>query len=708
MQTPFQPIEDATSQASDGREGYPSDRSLLKKNAVSSAQTRGDALSKRSKRATVNLSRNASATGNVADPAERRPTGGKEVVMVSDVVRWSGASLPRMLSRGHWLCSAILIALASPAAAQTIDTTAAWNGSSAIGPWDTVNTPTIGQVITPTSGQTKLSSFTFELRDTSASTVQYQAFVYQWAGASNGITGPALFTSAVLTAPSAGTFTPVTINTGSVALTAGVQYILFFSAVLPQAGTGSYQLGVTPSAAYTAGGAQYAATTGFSNLSGFPWGTPGSNLAFIAMFGSSGSSPAPFIPLFTPLLPSGAPINPTNVAGALDKFSNAGGALPAGFLTLFLSGSPGALVSGLSQLSGENNADAQQGAFQLMNSYLSLLTDPHASNRTNGGGALGYAPAPSNARAGDLPNAITSANASIPMKAQPAYYEPRWDSWGAAFGGSSINRGDATVVGSHDSTADVSGLAAGADYHFSRDTLVGFSLAGGATSWNLADGLGNGHSDVFLGGVYGSHRQGAAYVSGALTYANYWMTTERTVTVAGSDSLQANFNAQNVGGRLEGGYRIPTQWMVDITPFAAVQVQSFHTPAYGEVAVGGSSSQFALNFNARDATDIRTELGTRTDKTWQLADASALNLFGKATWAHDAVSDPQLSASFIGLTPIASFVVNGAAPSHDLALLSSGVEWRFASGLSVMAKFDGEFSSRTTTYAGTGRLRYTW
>jgi len=165
---------------------------------------------------------------------------------------------------------------------------------------------------------------------------------------------------------------------------------------------------------------------------------------------------------------------------------------------------------------------------------------------------------------------------------------------------------------------------------------------------------------------------------------------------------------QRFGGRLEGGYRIPTQWMVDITPFAAVQVQSFHTPAYGEVAVGGSSSQFALNFNARNATDTRTELGTRADKTWQLADASSLNLFGKATWAHDAVSDPQLSASFIGLTPIASFVVNGAAPSHDLALLSSGVEWRLASGVSLMAKFDGELSSRTTTYAGTGRLRYTW
>ena len=631
----------------------------------------------------------------------------------SDVPSKRRQRLRSVLSNSRWLCGAALIALASPAAAQTIDTTPAWNGASSIFPWDTTNTESIGQTIFTTSSQTRLSSFTFEVSHSIGSNpMQYQAFVYQWNNANNTVTGPALFSSAVLTAPTTGAFTAVTINTGSLALTAGVQYMLLFTTTsVSQVSNAAYALGKATGNPYPNGGLYYSGAAGPLS-GGIPWVNFGGNLAFIATFDSSGSSPISpplpvFIPLFTSLLPSNAPVNPTNVAGALDKFSNAGGTLPAGFLNLLLA-SPAGLVAGLSQLSGENNADAQQGAFQLMNSYLSLLTDPYASNRTGGGGALGYAPTVSNARAADLPSAITSANASIPMKAAPVLYEPRWDSWGAAFGGGSINRGDATVLGSHDSTANVGGLAAGADYHFSRDSLAGFSLAGGETSWNLSNGLGNGRSDAFFVGVYGQHRQGAAYVSGALTYANYWMTTGRTVTVAGTDTLQANFNAQSAGGRLEGGYRFATPWMVNITPIAAVQVQSFHTPAYGEVAVGGSSSQFALNFAARDATDIRTELGTRADKTWQLADASSLNLFGKATWAHDAVSDPSLSANFIGLTPIASFVVNGATPSHDLAVLSSGAEWRPVSGLSLMAKFDGEFSGRTTTYAGTGRIRYTW
>ena len=625
--------------------------------------------------------------------------------------------LRRVLSRGPWLCGVALIALSSPVAAQTIDTTTAWDGSSSISGWNSTVTETIGQTIQPTSGQTKLGSFTFELSQIGGTTpMQYQAYVYQWDSGNKTTTGPALFTSAVLTAPSGIGYTPVTINTGSLALTAGLQYILFFTTTsVSQVSNGQYQFGKVSAAAYPFGAAFYSGSGQLSSLGSSQWAQPGFELAFIATFisatsTSTSTSPPPivlFVPLFKPLLPFGAPVNPTNVAGALDKFSNAGGTLPAGFLNLLML-TPTAMVNGLSQLSGENNTDAQQSAFELMNSYLSLLSDPDATQRNGGGGSLGFASEPANTRNAALPGVITSAYASMPAKAAVLPYQPHWDSWGAAFGGSSTNRGDAAVVGSHDSNATVGGVAAGADYRFSPDALAGFSLAGGRTSWNLSGGAGSGSSDAFLAGVYGLQKFGAAYISGALSYANYWMTTGRNVAVAGADSLQANFNAQSYGGRLEGGYRIPTQWMFDITPFAAVQVQSFHTPAYGEVAVGASSSQFALNFDARNATDVRTELGARADKTWLLADASAFKLFGKAAWAHDEVSDPELTASFIGLTPVASFVVNGAAPSHDLALLSGGAEWRLANGVSLMAKFDGELSDRTVTYAGTGRIRYTW
>jgi uncharacterized protein with beta-barrel porin domain len=87
--------------------------------------------------------------------------------------------------------------------------------------------------------------------------------------------------------------------------------------------------------------------------------------------------------------------------------------------------------------------------------------------------------------------------------------------------------------------------------------------------------------------------------------------------------------------------------------------------------------------------------------TW----CAALALRGRLAWAHDWVSDPTLAAVFQTL-PGASFIVNGAVPATDSALVSAGAELRLASGVTLLGKFDGEFASHSSTYAGTGTLRY--
>jgi len=84
-----------------------------------------------------------------------------------------------------------------------------------------------------------------------------------------------------------------------------------------------------------------------------------------------------------------------------------------------------------------------------------------------------------------------------------------------------------------------------------------------------------------------------------------------------------------------------------------------------------------------------------------------LELRGRVAWAHDWITDPSLTAVFQTL-PGASFIVSGAAPVHDSSLTSVGAEIKLRNGWAVMAKFDGEFASRSQTYAGTGTLRYTW
>jgi len=75
-------------------------------------------------------------------------------------------------------------------------------------------------------------------------------------------------------------------------------------------------------------------------------------------------------------------------------------------------------------------------------------------------------------------------------------------------------------------------------------------------------------------------------------------------------------------------------------------------------------------------------------------------LRGRLAWAHDWVSDPSLAAIFQTL-PGARFIVNGATPAKNAALASAGAELRLLNGVSLLAKFDGEFANHSQTYTGT-------
>jgi hypothetical protein len=54
-------------------------------------------------------------------------------------------------------------------------------------------------------------------------------------------------------------------------------------------------------------------------------------------------------------------------------------------------------------------------------------------------------------------------------------------------------------------------------------------------------------------------------------------------------------------------------------------------------------------------------------------------------------------------------IVNGATPAKNSALASAGAELRFANGVALIGKFDGEVARHhSQTYAGTGTLRVSW
>jgi uncharacterized protein with beta-barrel porin domain len=392
----------------------------------------------------------------------------------------------------------------------------------------------------------------------------------------------------------------------------------------------------------------------------------------------------------------GLNVNQRNVGAALTNFFNANGGIPVSFATL----TPG----GLTQVSGELATGSQQATFDAMNLFMDLLTDPFVAGRGDGvtsgpSAPTGYASTQTSGAARDAYAMFTKAPPVTP-------FEQRWSVWGAGFGGSQTTDGNA-ALGSNTATSSIYGTAIGADYRISPFTVAGFALAGGGTNFSVA-GSGSGHSDLFQAGAFIRHTVGSAYISAALAYGWQDITTDRTVTVAGSDQLRAQFNANAFSGRLEGGYRFVVPWIgggIGITPYAAAQFTTFDLPAYAEQAIVGSNA-FALAYGARDVTDTRSELGIRTDKSFAMPDG-ILTLRGRLAWAHDYDPDRSIAATFQTL-PGASFVVNGAAQAPDSALVTASVEKKWLNGWSAAATFEGEFSDVTSSYAGKGVVRYTW
>jgi autotransporter-associated beta strand protein len=408
----------------------------------------------------------------------------------------------------------------------------------------------------------------------------------------------------------------------------------------------------------------------------------------------------------TIVLPAGTGANQSNVAGAINGAVAGGGTPPAGFDALLNMGQP-QLNGALGQVSGQPGAAGTQASFNAMQQFTNMLdplsggSDGERGAAGGDGGTLGYASTgPNDARVREAYAAVT------PRDASGETIDRRWGVWASGYGGASTLNGN-TTAGSSTTTSRIYGTVVGADYRVSPNTLVGFALGGAGYNFALSDNLGSGRADLFQAGLYARHNFGPAYLSAALAYGWQDVTTDRTVTVSGTDKLTANFKASTFSGRLETGWRfapIPAS-SFGVTPYAAAQVTTFHLPGYGETALVGSN-QFALSYTAQDTTNVRTELGARTDQRFLVSDG-VLTLRGRLAWAHDSNTNRLVNAAFQTL-PGAAFAVNGAQPAADSALVGGRAEMKWRNGLSLAGTVEGEFSRSTQTYTGKGTVRYEW
>lgn len=118
----------------------------------------------------------------------------------------------------------------------TIGTFGEWTGSEAgvWGPWSAA-TPTFGQTFTVNDpSATTLTTVRFKLKYDTGDPINFEAYVYRWmpVGYSGNVVGGRLNTAAGPQGIGTGVgFQTVEVPTGNVALTVGVQYMIFLSTV---------------------------------------------------------------------------------------------------------------------------------------------------------------------------------------------------------------------------------------------------------------------------------------------------------------------------------------------------------------------------------------------------------------------------------------------------------------------------------------------
>ena len=357
---------------------------------------------------------------------------------------------------------------------------------------------------------------------------------------------------------------------------------------------------------------------------------------------------------------AGLTINQTNVAQGINNAFNQGAPLPPAFAQLFSSPSTSALGQQLSLLSGETATGVQQVALQSGSGFLSLISGPRT-------------------RPGSSTDDSTSGRKGRSL-------------WVNGIGVYSSLQGQAST-GSHDLTLQGGGAVLGVEQRINASTVIGAAIADLASSWSLDANLGGGSGNSLQLGLYAHHDLQAGYLSAAMAYGNHWMTTSRSVD---AQTLTAAPWAWTLSGRLEAGYRI-SQKRSTLTPYAAITVQHYTAPTYGE-----SGGDAALNVLANGFTDPTTELGLR----WQTV-LNQSTVFLRAAWLHDFNPESIATASFQNLASSA-FSIYGAPRAADAALLSAGVDWNLSRNVALKMELGGAFSGQELSANGLAKLSYRW
>jgi fibronectin-binding autotransporter adhesin len=279
----------------------------------------------------------------------------------------------------------------------------------------------------------------------------------------------------------------------------------------------------------------------------------------------------------------------------------------------------------------------------------------------------------------------------------------RWGAWANGNGVSGSIAGDGNASGVSYSTA---GGAFGVDYRLTPSLLIGLSAGYARTdaSINVIGGSDTVDSSSF--GLYSGYRSGPFYAIGSLGYAYNDQTVKRVVAVSGlaTSTATASPHADQFLSAAEIGYDLKVRYGITVTPLAGVQATVISQEGYTESGAGALD----LTVGSKTTNSVRALAGARIAKSFALGAGQAITFESHAAWAHELTSDDRAVSAQFAAAPGTGFIVDGARPKRDSAVVEVGVAAPLSNMLSLYLRYDGDLNGSDDAHGVSGGLRLSW
>ena len=145
-----------------------------------------------------------------------------------------------------------------------------------------------------------------------------------------------------------------------------------------------------------------------------------------------------------------------------------------------------------------------------------------------------------------------------------------------------------------------------------------------------------------------------------------------------------------------------------MTPFVGFHASHLQSEGFTEDSQrSGGPGILGLTFRSHSETSLVSSLGLQLDSRVALSAGRSLQPFARVAWLHEFHADREADA-FLTSSPAASFTVEGASASSDLAKVNLGVNFQMTEHAGLFAYAEGELSGQSQSYSGNGGFRLTW